>query len=339
MGAGVRVRDRVLISAAGRFSVVISVWFSMEKKVMYGGVVGFALIVVIVAVIVMVRPPYAMRATLLPVARTASFGTLSHDVAYFFNLSTTPQAGNTTITADVYGKSGMVRVTARADSARAAADTLRGAIGGVTENVRVFYGSDVALKVVHVDPVARRGVLDGVAPYALVIAVAAILVVGVLELWGTRGAAMQPTIPPWQSRHIFASVHPPVHSRARSGVARPQSPSGAANAKSDIVNVHAAQLAKQERALPSVKEKAAFVFSKTDTAPHTRAAADTERPVTSSSPTQAVPGNLPVVDLAVLGGEGDSATPTDTAVSLPSDEPTEEELKARLNALLGGKLS
>lgn len=307
------------------------------KNIFLALIGGAAVLGVIVMIVLAGRLPYRVSATLVPVASSATTHTLSHNVVYFFDLFAQDLAGTharADVSATREGKSDVIRVTAYGETASVAAETLRDARAAVERDVRAVYGADVALTVVRADHTVQRRSSVALAPYGIMIALAAMALSAVGWFFDMRSASRimrtTATVPSWEARRVFASVHAPSpQDMAVQTVTTMQT-----DARQQSRNAH---LHKKTDTVARDKKDATMTVPQQPTRTQKEEAAPIVPPAPAVMPSglQTTPGNLPVVDVAALG----LVTVDPSAQQEVAVEPTEAELKARLNALLGGTLS
>lgn len=314
------------------------------KKIVVGIGGGIAILGVIVMMICALRFPYRVSATVVPVASDTVSSALAHNIVYFFDLYAHDLAAtdaSADVTARVVGASDVVRVTAYGATPQSAVQALRDAHTAVQRDVQAVYGTTVTMATLRTDHTVTRRAIVALAPYGIMIAVAVMAVVAVMWFFEMRENARMASsvVPSWEARRVFASVHPPTQKHTSvPTVAQLTDKKNSATAHIDAdasVTPPASQthgVAQEQKDDTIAMATPAVAQSQTEQSSVTPSPA----PVSLPSGLQTTPGNLPVVDVTALG-----IVPTDPVAPHTENapEPTEAELKARLNALLGGTLS
>ncbi len=298
-------------------------------------------------VLVARQMPYGAQTTVVPVVHSGSSAAVPQTTAYVMRLFAEDLAQtrrDVRVAVKREGDSDAVHVTVSGVQARVVAETMRDVLVSNERTMQTVYGADVRFSVLRADRIVQKRAIVMRAPYGAMIAFAAALLFAVLWFFDmrTRRTVQRPApMSPWEARRIFASVHAPLSDTPSTHM---QSQQSSGSVQDGVQEDHVTQPddteMQKDATLPMEKGVPPM---RTRTVPTPTPAG---LPVHLPSGLQTTPGNLPVVDVATLGiAHTDMPAPTAKADSSPGTddalhtaEPTTEELKARLNALLGGTL-
>lgn len=198
----------------------------------------------------------------------------------------------------------------------------------ILQKVRQYYQvDDLAIKVVRQDVVPQKTIIAEFVPYMVMICIALGLIAGVFALFHyiEQIRAYHEPVLPIDGKKIFEKFH---NSLSSFSLTDKNTQVDNVIEKNDVIET------------PFLDENVVInevnVATEEDvkiTQQKTIPAADIAIPDGIS----ATPGNLPIVDVSALGFAR-SKKETSEVHAEEYNEPTEEELKARLNALLSGKL-
>ncbi len=291
---------------------------------------------------------YQAQMVIVPVAHNVASIAVPQTTVYILSFSTRNHEWaqrDVRVSVQQVGKSDAVRITVYGAHIRDVVEAMRNILAAAERDVQAVYGADVRFSVLHADRTVQKRMIVAAAPYGAMIAGATALIMATLwffDQYGQRRAQRPVPQSPWEARRIFASVHAPsvrdTHGVPSHSTSEQVHGDGYDSSRDDVAHQSTTQRQK-DATLPEEQGSTPSLGHR-----------DIESVVTSAAPVhlpsglQTTPGNLPVVDVTTLGiAHATQKTPhvnDDPTASAPSStEPTEEELKARLNALLSGNLS
>ncbi len=205
----------------------------------------------------------------------------------------------------------------------------------IFNNVQKYYtiNKDISVKIIHKDQESKKTISAGVVPYVLMIVIAMGAIAGVLALFQMIDLmrdvkSEKNTI---DGKKIFEKYQPNILSEYMQREDKDVKPRAQEKKEEHKEVATAIQSVTQVKKAEKIQEVALKEEKKEIVAPITH-----KTSVPDGLPT--IPGNLPVVDISALGFRKRDADIINSQIDVSPAEPTEEELKARLNELLNGKL-